>query len=196
MVSLQRHSHCESLNICILWFQTHYTFPLLNFWKRFMLAIVLMADGNSLLGDAATYNYLKNYLGSLCISLSGLGGVSTVAVREIKCKNWIQTIQIPLLNSLQLEEALYSKKATNHTQSTLVKIWLTPAGLQLGCMYYNLEKTRREYSVKPEFTRRKEKGGKEFRQQEDEFLNTVPRGPTGQHRSKWVSLLSQHQTKK
>ena len=83
----------------VLWFQTHYTFPLLNFWKRFMLAIVLMADGNSLLGDAATYNYLKNYLGSLCISLSGLGGVSTVAVREIKCKNWIQTIQIPLLNS-------------------------------------------------------------------------------------------------
>ena len=48
---------------------------------------VHMADGNSLLGDAATYNYLKNYLGSLCISLSGLGGVSTVAVREIKCKN-------------------------------------------------------------------------------------------------------------
>ena len=26
-------------------------------------------------------------LGGLCISLSGLGGVSTVAVREIKCKN-------------------------------------------------------------------------------------------------------------
>ena len=148
-----------------------------------------MADGNSLLGDKATCNYLKNYLGSLCISLSGLGSVSTVAVREIKHKNWIQNIQIPLLNSLQLEEALYSKKATNHTQRTLVKIWLTPAGLQLGCMYYNLEKTRRQNSVKPEFTRRKEKGGKEFRQQEDEFLNTVLRGPTGRHRSKWVSFF-------
>lgn len=46
-----------------------------------------MADRNILLGDAITYNYLKNYLGGLCISLSGLGGVSTVAVRKIKFKN-------------------------------------------------------------------------------------------------------------
>lgn len=46
-----------------------------------------MADKNILLGYAATYNYLKDYLGGLCISLSGLGGVSTVAVRDNKHKN-------------------------------------------------------------------------------------------------------------
>ena len=32
-------------------------------------------------------NYFKDYLGGLCISLSGLGGVSTVTVREIICVN-------------------------------------------------------------------------------------------------------------
>lgn len=43
-----------------------------------------MADKNIFLGHAATYNYLKDYLGGLCISLSGLGGVSTVAAREMQ----------------------------------------------------------------------------------------------------------------
>lgn len=50
--------------------------------KQKIGTFILMTDGNILLGDADMYNYIKDYLGGLCISLSGLGGVSTVAVKR------------------------------------------------------------------------------------------------------------------